>query len=119
MNTRWYWAASAGLVVLLFSVTGATAPPPRAPAAPADVAFDLVPSDVASFALVPADYKVFWHSAPPPCLPLAPAATASTDGELISRIASYGSLVRQLYDDTTCGNSPRILSNIIADSNYV
>src|SRR5206468_12398217 len=97
------------------------AQPPGAPAAPQDPAVTLVPAEVSSFTLVPADYKVFWNSPPPFCLPLAqqrPAAPASTAGETISRIPSYGGAPRVLYEDDFCGNA-KILSNIVADADYV
>ena len=119
MNKQRVLGLLVGLSALLLTATVVGAQPAGAPATPQDTAFNLVPSDVSSFSLVPADYKVFWNSAPPLCLPLAPQAPATTDGELISRIASYGSQVRQLYDDFTCSGSPKILSNIIADSDYV
>jgi len=121
MNKQRVLSLLAGLVVLLLTTAVVGARPIGAPAAPQDTATTLVPSDVSSFALVAPEYKLFWNSAPPICLPIAPrtpAAPAVTDGETISRIASYGSAVRQLYDDLACG-SPKILSNIVADADYV
>jgi hypothetical protein len=121
MMTRLQLKALVGLLAVALGAGIVEAHPPVAPAKPADVPWTLVPSGVTSFSLVAPEYKVFWHSAPPNCPTSAPqgiAATAVITGELISRIGSYGSSPRDLYHQAICGNA-QILSNIVADANYV
>ncbi len=72
-----------------------------------DTPTTLVPDGVAEFTLV--EPKIFWHTK---CSP--------TTGESISRIATHGSLVRQLFFDPICNQQgSQIQSNIAGDANYV
>lgn len=92
----------------------------------ADVPVALVASDVVSYTL--AAPKLFWRNGVPSCPPAAalttepqaaqPAQQASTF-EIISRIATYGSAVRQLYSQAQNCNQGQIRSNIVADASFL
>src|SRR5262245_32602873 len=74
----------------------------------------LVPSGVTTYALVSTQNKIFWHTVRPQCPPLNQSPSAPTDfAERISRIATYGSLTRVLYEQGGCGAS-QFQSNIVA-----
>ncbi|WP_287158338.1 BACON domain-containing carbohydrate-binding protein [Chloroflexus sp.] len=74
--------------------------------------------DVTSFYL--RDPKLFTHRAPPPCGPNAAAVSPSTTyEESIRRIPTRGGLPRDLYREPQACNTPGILSNIVADDDYV
>lgn len=115
------------LAILLFGGFGAPGPAPVRTearpydiAAPQDVPWALVPGGVTSYALVSSQYKIFWHTAMPPCTPASVQAgqAVSAAAERISRIATYGSLTRVLYEQAGCGAS-QIQSNLVADESYV
>ncbi|GIV93816.1 MAG: hypothetical protein KatS3mg056_2525 [Chloroflexus sp.] len=74
--------------------------------------------DVTGFYL--RDPKLFTHRAPPPCGPNAAAVSPSTTyEESIRRIPTRGGLPRDLYREPQACNTPGILSNIVADDDYV
>ena len=99
--------------------------PPVQPSAPQDVPNTVVASGVTDYAL--AGVKLFWHTGPTSCPPAKPdgsgTPTAPADNfvDIISRVASRGSLTRQLYFQQLYCNSlaGKIESNVVADDNYV
>ena len=99
---------------------------PTLPQAPQDIPDTVVASGVTDYTL--AGVKLFWHTGPAPCPPATPdgadaASHAPTDAfvDIISRVASRGSLTRQLYfQQLFCrGLAGQIESNVVADDNYV
>jgi hypothetical protein len=106
------------LALLSGSMASAPRPAAAAPITPQDTPTGLVGSGVSSYTL--AAPKIFWHTGVPACPPASavqPAAAPYT--EAISRIASYGSSIRQLYaEGRNCGQG-QISSNIVADASYV
>lgn len=81
----------------------------------------LVEEGVTTFALVPP--RLHWNTSPP-CvdIPESPATLYEDGPEIVSRIATYGGLVRQLLfvDEVQDECTPyAILSNLIADDAYV
>jgi hypothetical protein len=151
MKTRWsvlislfviagLWLAPAGAIgvvavspqastTVLTSKAPASPPPAQSPAqpnAPQDVPDTLVSSGVTDYTL--AGVKLFWHTAPASCPPAkpdgsgtAPNAPADNFVDIISRVASRGSLARKLYfQQLYCQSlAGRIQSNVVADDNYV
>jgi hypothetical protein len=95
-------------------------PAARPPAMTQDTPVTLVPSGVTSYALVSAQYKLYWHTARPGCPPTSgqPEAAMGVDAERISRIPKDGGLARVLYEVAGCGLS-QVTSNIVADDNYL
>jgi hypothetical protein len=94
-----------------------------APSAPQDTPVTLVAERVTRYDI--AAPKLFWYEwsqciTPPTAAPTT-APTAYDYAETIRRIATYGGLVRTLYDEEvvypTCQDD--FLSNIVADANYV
>ncbi len=81
----------------------------------------LVPTGVYKYAL--AAPKLFWYTGVPQCGPALAAASASeaavTYTETIARIATYGSETRQLYVEQRQCDEGQVLSNIVADANYL
>ncbi len=96
-----------------------SAQPPVVPNAPQDVPDTLVPSGVSDYSI--ASPKLFWHTGPAPCPPHGPTAPTDNFIDQISRVALQGSLPRQLYfQQLACdGLAGQILSNVVADANYV
>ncbi len=88
------------------------------PQAPLEDPYRLITSKVKYYDL--AAPKLFWYQGPEACPPPLNAVTASTY-EAISRIATHGGLVRELYLETfdPCLQDPDFDSNIVADQNYV
>lgn len=93
------------------------------PAAPLDTPFTLVAEDVTDYHLHAP--KLFWLTSPL-CQPTAPEPGIPDQNytdEIISRIATYGSPIRQLFFNqvgSTCGQQNlQIRSNIAADADYV
>ncbi len=87
--------------------------------APQDTPDTLVNGGVSDYTI--ATPKLFWHTSPVPCPPHGPVAPADNFVDIISRIAVQGSLTRTLYfQQLVCdGLAGQILSNIVADNNYV
>jgi hypothetical protein len=106
---------------LVGSVLVPTAPPAQASGtAVNDVPTALIGSGVTSYAM--AAPKIFWYTGVPPC---PPAIANSNNGptaaytELVRRIATYGNPVRTLYSEGRDCNQGQVLSNIIADADYI
>lgn len=121
------------LIVTLLLVTAAPSqgseraasdpPTTQEPAAPLNSHFTLVPDEVTDYDL--AAPKLFWLSSPL-CNPAGPEPAAPAQNytdEVISRIATYGSPIRQLFFNqvsSTCGQQNlQINSNVAADADYV
>src|SRR3974377_1028666 len=96
-----------------------SAQPPGVPNAPQDVPDTLVASGVSTYTI--AQPKLFWHTGPAPCPPHGPTTPSDNFIDQISRVAVQGSLTRQLYfQQLVCdGLAGQILSNVVADANYV
>ncbi len=103
--------------------------PAASPAQAADNAVNAIPdtviaSGVTSYSLaVP---KIFWHSNQVPTCPIPDPQPPNLiippiviPNEFVRRIASYGSPVRNLYAEYEDCNQSKILSNVVADTNYV
>jgi hypothetical protein len=112
------------LALALLSGNMAVAPAPAtaadvtpAPITPQDTPIGLVGSDVSSYAL--AAPKIFWHTGVPPCPPALTAQPAAAYTESIKRIATYGSIVRQIYAEGRDCNQGQVRSNLAADASYI
>ncbi|MEZ4861745.1 MAG: hypothetical protein R3C14_10570 [Caldilineaceae bacterium] len=88
---------------------------------PQDTPTPLVGSGVTSYTLT--EPKVFWYTGVPQCPPtVAAASTDQTAGqytETIKRVAAYGSTVRTLYAESRNCNQGQVLSNIVADTDFL
>lgn len=111
------------LVLALLSLN-VYAPKPQAVRAEGESTTDtptaLVSSGVTYFTL--AAPKVFWYTTVPPCPPTAPAESQAPMvqyPETIKRVATYGSQVRTLYYELRDCNQWQVLSNIVADADYL
>ncbi|MFN8446591.1 MAG: hypothetical protein U0175_37715 [Caldilineaceae bacterium] len=99
-----------------------------------DTPTTLIATDVYSYDL--AAPKVFWHTGVPICPPglaaadnnaansaqAQPAAPDQANGdynELISRIATYGGMTRQLYSKSLNCGEQEVNSNIVASSDFI
>jgi hypothetical protein len=84
---------------------------------PTDTPDTLVSNGVTRYTI--ADPKVFWYTGVPSCPPPQGSSPQQTYPESISRIATYGGLVRTLMDRiVNCGQGD-VYSNIIADGSYI
>jgi Viral BACON domain len=111
-------------MILLLALTllgghAAAAPQPAVagPITPQDTPTALVGGGVSSYTL--AAPKIFWHTGVPPCPPAAVAQPAAPYTESISRIATYGSSVRQIYAEGRNCSQGQVLSNVVADADYI
>ncbi len=113
------------LVMLLGSATPPAALPARAePDAVTDTPDTVIASGVTSYTLVAP--KIFWHSNQVPACPPKDASDPTIiipplfiPNEFVRRIASYGSPVRNLYAEYETCDQYQILSNVVADADYV
>ncbi len=108
-----------------FLVSPAAQPVQASATAVQDTPTPLVGSGVTSYALTAP--KVFWYTGVPQCPPKAAAASADTPAtttapdfvESIHRIATYGSMTRQLYAENRLCNNGQIRSNLTADADFL
>lgn len=122
------------LVVLITSVSSPVLPSVQAaqpdsaagaqPAAPtADTPFVVAASGVSNYTL--SAPKLFFRTPVAICPPAdptpgqSPVAPLADSPEIISRVATSGGLVRQLYNVSRACNQDLIKSNIVADADYV
>ena len=95
----------------------------QAPEAPLDTPFLLVPEGVSDYHLE--SPKLFWHTTPlcQPTVSEPETPSQNYTDEIISRIATYGSPIRQLFFNQVSGvcgqQNLQIGSNIAADEDYV
>jgi len=85
-----------------------------------DIPIALVTSGATSYTL--AAPKVFWYTTVPPCPPTAAPeshAPVVQYPETIKRVATYGSPIRTLYDELRDCGDWQVLSNIVADADYL
>ncbi len=107
------------LALVLGGLLPASQPARAAETAVLDTPIALVDSGVTRYTL--AAPKVYWYTGVPPCPPGAQVNAAGTNAtqELISRIATYGGLTRQLYNEARNCNQGQVYSNIVADSDFL
>ena len=117
------------ILLFLAVVVGSWGTPPQQAAqagseAVNDVPETVVASGVSNYTLVAP--KLFWYSNQVPICP--PRDTGSPNivipplfspNEFVRRIASYGSKTRNLYAEYQACDQGKILSNIVADADYV
>lgn len=102
------------------AAAGSTASTVSAPNAPLDAPFTLVSSGVSQYTI--SAPKLFWFTASAPCPPQKPTTPTDQFTDILSRVAIQGSLARTIYSQqlSSCsGDTRQILSNVVADSNYL
>ena len=111
------------IVLTLFSGSGWLQPSPaRADGTVVnDTPTPIVPSGVTEYTMT--SPKIFWYTGVPQCPPAITGNQSSPDQpnylETINRIATYGSPVRTLYSVNQNCNQGQILSNIVADNDFL
>lgn len=114
------------LFVIIFTVvlSGGLAPPvgtvKAEESSTTDTPTALVSGGVTKYTL--AAPKVFWYTGVPPCPPALASDqidSAAQFTETIKRIATYGSPVRTLYSELRDCGQGQVLSNMVADDDYI